>query len=212
MKFLLKQKIKRKFDDSNIVYVYPGNSEFIKLANRLEIQYSKSQRLQEKHLITDFYIFNKNDYYSLLLIFKAHINEKRTKFWDQDLLLQLIKLLKYIFERNTRAKEVERYSASQNAYDDKNTFLEIALEIARDINYPFFSYGYDEDPVNEYHHYIYYFEIENIGQVSFHSEKLFANVPEFPGQWIGKINEKFLFNLRDVKKLIKSGGVNNREI
>jgi hypothetical protein len=203
IKYLLKQKIKRKFDDSNIVHVYPGNPRFIKLANQLKIQYSKYKRLQGDYLITDFYIFNKNDYYWLLLIFKTQINEKRKQFWHQDLLIQLIKLLKYIFKRNNKAKEVEKYSASQNAYDDKNKFLEIALEIAKDINYSFFLYGYDEDPWNDYHHYIYYFEIKNLGQLSFHSSILFNNVPEFTGKWIGKINEKFPFNLRDVKSKIK---------
>lgn len=203
MKFLLKQKIKRKFEDSNIVYVYPGNPGFMKLANQLSIKYLKKQRQQGDYLITDFYIFNKNDYYWLLLIFKTHINKKREQFWNQDLLIQLIKLLKYIFKRNSRAKEVEKYSASQNAYYDKNKFLTIALEIARDINYPFFSYGYSEDPWNDYHHYIYYFQIENLGQVSFHSEKLFTNIPEFSGKWTGKINERFPFNLREVKSKIK---------
>jgi len=162
------------------------------------------QKQEGKYYITKYYLFDKDEYFQLLSQYKGKINEKRDQFWNQDPIIQLIKLLKYIFERNNRAKEVEKYSASQNAYDDKNKFLEIALEIARDINYSFFSYGYGEDPWNDYHHYIYYFQIENLGQLSFHSEKLFNNVPEFPSKWIGKINEKFPFNLRDVKSKIKN--------
>ena len=96
MKYLLKQKIKRIFNSFNEVHIYPGIPGFIKLANNMNIEYKKVKKQEGDYLITDFYIFNKKDYYWLLLFYKNQINKRRKKFWGQDPLIQLIKLLKYI--------------------------------------------------------------------------------------------------------------------
>lgn len=88
------------------------------------------------------------------------------------------------------------------AYDDKSNFLRIALDIAKEIQFPFFSYGFQEDPSESYYDVVYYFEIEKLGQISFHSSYLHNDVPEFPGKWTGIRNQNFPFGLRGVKKLI----------
>jgi len=204
MKYLLTQQIRRITMKNGEIKVYPGNAEFIKLANKLDIEYTEQQIWRGEYLVTRHYLFEKEDYFQVLEQYKKKIEKKRTAFHKQDPLVQLIKLLRYIFKRNTRAKEISIYSAIQNAYSDKTQFLKRALNIAQDIDYSFFQYGFGLDPSNEYHCYIYYFEIQNVGQVSFHSDILFDNIPEFPGEWSGIINEKFPFNLRDIKKLIRS--------
>jgi len=116
-------------------------------------------------------------------------------FYQKGLLVQLILILKYIFNRNIRAKEVQKYSARLNAYDDKTEFLGLALKIAKNIKNDNFTYGYQTDPGNSYHHYIYYFQLGK-NQVSFHNSFLFSDCPKFKGQWIGYRNECFPFKLR----------------
>ena len=107
-------------------------------------------------------------------------------------------MLKYIFKRNNRAKEVKKYSARLNAYDDKTEFLELGLRLAEKIKNEAFSYGYQTDPANSYHHYIYYFQLSD-KQISFHSERLFSDCPKFEGKWIGYRNESFPFKTPRIK-------------
>ena len=81
MKYLLKQRIKRKDQGFDSVRVYPGVPSFIKLANKLKIEYTKHKTQQGDHLVTDYYIFNKEDYSRLLSEYRQKINEKRDQFY-----------------------------------------------------------------------------------------------------------------------------------
>jgi len=201
MKFLLKHHIKSE-KEAGLVKVYPGTYNLINIANNINIPKTVMEKFDGDHLITEGYIFTVNDFYWLKVLYKQDLEKKRSEFFSLDPLIQVIKILKYIFKRNTDAKTVSKYYSSLNAYDDKTKFLKLALEISKKIKYPFFTHGFQEDPLNSYHNIIYYFEIENIGQVSFHSNILFPDIPPFSGEWIGIRNLKFPFDLRKVKKLI----------
>ena len=201
MKFLLKHHI--KFDKKDgLVKVYTGTYNLINIANNINIPKTVIEKFDGNHLITEGYIFTVNDFYWLKLLYEQDLEHKRTEFFSLDPLIQVIKILKYIFKRNTDAKRVSKHHSSLNAYDDKTTFLKLALEISRTIKYPFFKHGFQEDPLNSYHDIIYYFEIKDIGQVSFHSNILFLEVPPYSGEWIGSRNIKYPFDLRQIKKLI----------
>jgi len=200
MKFLLPQKIKKRKVEDGKIRVLAGNAGFIRHARQHIIQENKAYR--GKYLITESYDMLSDDYKKVLGEFKRMIEEKRKKFYTCSLLEQLILLLKYIFIRNKQAKLVEKYSAEVNAYNDKAQFLEMALNIAKNIETPNFQFGYQVDPDSTFHQIIYYFQIDE-KQVSFHSEQLYPGVPEFNGAWIGHRNESFPFNLREIKRLIK---------
>ena len=202
MKYLLKHRIKFEKKDG-LVKITPGTYNLIKVANNSNIPKTVIERFENNHLIIDGYIFTMNDFFWLKVFYKQDLVIKRSAFYLQDPLLQLIQIIKYIFKRNNDAKTVSKYHSSLNAYDDKTTFLKLALEISKKIKTPFFNYGYQEDPLNSYHKIIYFFEIEKVGQVSFHSNILFLEVPVFSGEWIGFQNIKFPFDLRKIKKMIR---------
>jgi len=201
MKFLLKQTV-RSHKKDGLVKVLPGVYNFIRIANKNKIPNQPIERIENNHVITIGYIFTKEDFSWLKILYKDFLEKKRSEFYSMDPLLQVIRILRYIFKRNNDAKNVCYYSNSLNAYDDKTTFLKLALAISNKIKYPFFKHGYQEDPLNSYHNIIYYFEIENMGQVSFHNSYLFEDVPAFSGEWIGIKNETFPFDLRKVKSLL----------
>ena len=203
MKFLLKHRIRCEKKE-NLIKVFTGTYNLINIANKNNIPKTVIEKFDGNHLITEGYIFTVNDFYWLKILYKEDLEKKRCEFFSTDPLLQVVRILKYIFKRNTDAKEVSKYYSSLNAYDDKTTFLKLALEISRKIKYSFFNYGFQEDPLNSYHKIIYYFEIESVGQVSFHSNILFPGTPEFSGEWIGTQNVKYPFDLRKVKKLINN--------
>ena len=204
MKYLLKQQVHIQHRNGH-VHVKPGCAGLIRMANKLNLDKDIIQEQRGEYLITTAYIFKEEDYYWLSLNYRAYLKEKRDKFYSQKPLIQLVKLLRYIFNRNIRAKEVSKYSSSIRAYNDKDLFLQKALDIAKTIQNTHFSYGYQEDPYETYYCYVYYFEIEDQGQISFHSNKLYPEVPLFPGEWIGNINEAYPFHLKQIKKIIKYG-------
>lgn len=193
MKYLLKQQLHYEKEET-LFHVYPNeySSNFIRLANRQELILQVNKEWNGKYSTIQSYDILENDFKRVLRRHKARIIEKRNKFYGQSLLVQLILILKYIFNRNIRAKEVQNYSAKLNAYDDKTEFLRLALNIAKRIQNDHFSYGYQTDPANSYHHYIYYFQIGD-KQVSFHNSFLYSNCPKFEGKWIGFRNERFPF-------------------
>lgn len=195
MKFLLKQKLHYKQENS-LFYIYPNgfSKDFIKMAKKrdliFEINYIWTGRY--KRIIS--YEILENDFKRLLNIHKSNILEKRKKFYEKEALVQLIIILKYIFKRNQRAKEVMIRSAKYKAYDDKNEFLKLALNIAKTITNDNFSYGFQEDPGTINYEDVYYFQLGN-KQISFHSDIYYLECPEFQGSWIGYRNETFPFKL-----------------
>jgi len=193
MKYLLKQRLSYKREQT-LFHVFPNeySSNFIRLANKQELILQVNKKWDGKYSTVESYDILENDFYRLKRQYVRKIEEKREKFYRKGLLVQLILILKYIFNRNIRAKEVQKYSARLNAYDDKTEFLKLALDIAEKVKNEAFSYGYQTDPANSYHHYIYYFQLDN-KQVSFHSERLFSDCPKFEGKWIGYRNETFPF-------------------
>ena len=203
MKYLLKQRvhIQRK---NGCVHIKPGCSGLIRMANKLNLDKKVIQEQKGEYLTTLLYIFKEEDYYWLSLNYREYLKKKRERFYSQEPLIQLVKLLRYIFNRNIRAKEVNKYYSSLQAYNDKDLFLQKALDIAKTIQNRLFSYGFQEDPNESYHNYIYYFEIEDQGQVSFHSNKLYPEIPLFQGEWIGFKNERFPFNLKQIKKHLRN--------
>jgi len=199
MKYLLKQRVHIQRRNGH-VFVKPGCSGLIRMANKLNLTKEIVQEQKGEYTITVAHIFTEEDYYWLSLNYREYLKQKRDKFYSQKPLIQLIKLLRYIYNRNIRAKEVSKYSSTIRAYNDKDFFLQKALDIAKTIENKHFSYGFQEDPNETFYRYIYYFEIEDQGQVSFHSDKLYLEVPLFSGEWIGIRNEIFPFNLKEVKK------------
>lgn len=202
MKYLLKQQLKYE-KEQTIYYVYPNqfSSGFIKLAKKRSLIFDINKSWDGNYSVIKSYEILENDFHRLLNIFNKKIKEKRKKFYNRPFLEQLILVLKYIFNRNTRAKEVSKYSAHTKAYNDKQDFLELALQIAKKITNKEFSYGVQEDPAANFYPYIYYFQVQK-KQVSFHSEILYSDCPEFKGKWIGYKNRTFPFNLREIKKLV----------
>lgn len=197
VKYLLKQRIRRKKEQS-IIHIFPNqfSSGLIKLARKKDIVKNINQSWNGKYFTIKSYDISINDYNILISLYKKKIEQKRKQFYDQDPLIQLILILKYIFKRNNKAKDNKKYSAIQKAYQDKQEFLEIALEIAKNIKNSNFLYGWQKDLMELYHPYVYYFQI-GTKQVSFHSDKLIANCPEFKGKWIGYRNKKFPFKIKN---------------
>ncbi len=201
MKFLLKQKLKYK-KIGFVYYLYPNqfSSQIIKQAKKKDAILDIEYKWNGKYRNVESYLILENDFKRLRAIFKKRITEKRNRFYQQACLIQLIQIVKYIFQRNNRAKENYKYSAIQKAYNDKQEFLDLALDIAKKIKIKEFSYGWQEDPTQSYHQYIYYFQLGN-KQVSFHSSKLIIECPEFQGVWIGYRNETFPFKIAKNKIL-----------
>ncbi|MCP6718891.1 MAG: hypothetical protein KJI71_01485 [Patescibacteria group bacterium] len=199
MKFLLKQKLNYK-KVGFIYYFYPNqfSSQIIKQAKKKDLILDINYKWHGKYRNVDSYLILENDFNRLRADFKKKILEKRARFYRKDPLTQLIQILKYIFQRNNRAKENRMYSAIQKAYNDKQGFLELALKIANKIERKVFSYGWQEDPQQSFHYYIYYFQLGS-KQVSFHSSELVLECPEFQGKWIGYKNKLFPFNLKIAK-------------
>lgn len=204
MKFLLKQKLNYR-KEQTIYYIYPNlfSSQIVREANKRGLILDVNKKWRGKYYNVDSYEILENDFKRLLTQYKKRIQEKRNRFYKKDPMIQLILILKYIFNRNIRAKEVSKYYASQKAYDDKKEFLELALNIAKNIKNNGFKYGFQEDPSQSYHNIIYYFQIGK-KQVSFHSNKLHSDCPKFKEKWIGYRNEEFPFKLKKIKKILKN--------
>lgn len=196
MKFLLKQQLHYE-QEQTIIYFYPNrfSRTIVSEAKRRDLIFDINYCFKNNHKIVQSYEILENDFKRLLTSYKNKILEKRSKFFARPLLDQLILILKYMFTRNLRAKEVIKYSASRNAYDDKDVFLRIALNIAKNIDIDNFKYGWGEDPGTINFEYVYYFEL-GAKQVSFHSSVLYDDVPEFRGNWIGYRNQTFPFKVR----------------
>lgn len=196
MKFLLKQNVSYK-KEGTIYRVYPNEFSryIIKEANKRELILETNKIWTGKYYQVNFYEILENDFKRLYNGYKRKIENKRKKFYSRPLLEQLFLILKYIFNRNNRAKEVDMRWARHNAYDDKQEFLIIALRIAANIRNDNFFYGFQEDPGTQKYNYIYYFQF-GTKQVSFHSPTLYSNVPKFEGKWNGIRNQKFPFRLR----------------
>ncbi len=196
MKFLLKQNLNYK-KVGFIYYLFPNqfSSQIIRLAKKKDVILDIEYKWIGKYRNVESYLILENDFKRLRNIFKKRIIEKRNRFHQQAYLIQLIQILKYIFQRNNRAKVNFKYSAIQKAYNDKQEFLDLALDIARKIKKNEFSYGWQEDPKQSYHQYIYYFQLGK-NQVSFHSSELILDIPEFQGNWIGYKNEMFPLKIK----------------
>ena len=195
MKFLLKQKLNYK-KVGFIYYLYPNqfSSQIIKQAKKKGVILDIEYKWNGKYRNVESYLILENDFKRLRVIFKKRIVEKRNRFHQQAPLIQLIQILEYIFQRNNRAKENYKYSAIQKAYNDKQVFLELAINIAKNIKRDDFCYGWQEDSKQDYYSYIYYFQLGK-KQVSFHSAKLILNSPEFQGTWFGHRNLSFPFKI-----------------
>lgn len=193
MKFLLKQKLNYK-KIGFVYFLYPNqfSSDIVKQAKKNNLVLDIEYKWNGKYRNVESYLILENDFKRLRAIFKKRIIEKRNRFHQQAYAIQLNQILKYIFQRNNRAKENFKYSAIQKAYNDKQEFLDLALDIAKKISNEEFNYGWQEDPKQSYHPYIYYFQIGS-RQISFHSNQLRLDCPEFQGTWIGYRNEKFPF-------------------
>ena len=203
MRFLLKQKLRFK-KENTLYYIFPNqySSQFIRIAKKLDLIFDINERWENNRRIIESYEILENDFKKTYQIFRSKIEEKRKKFFNRPFLEQLILVLRYIFNRNQRAKEVSSYSRTQKAYNDKQEFLELALNIAKKIRDENFSYGWALDPSQEYYKYIYYFQYKD-KQVSFHSKRLYSNYPKFKGQWIGYRDDDFPFKLHEIKILQK---------
>ncbi|MBD3212360.1 MAG: hypothetical protein GF311_07115 [Candidatus Lokiarchaeota archaeon] len=202
MKYLLKQRLDFK-KEKTLYYLYPNSfsRKFVKIAKKEGLIFDVNYRWVNKHRIVRDYEILENDFKKVFKIFRIQIEDKRKKFYRRPYLEQLLLVLRYLFKRNKRAKRVNRYSATQKAYEDKSRFLGIALDIAKKIKHEHFSFGWQEDPGTINFEYVYYFQFRE-KQISFHSPQLYPNVPEFEGQWIGNINETFPFDLRSIKKYL----------
>jgi hypothetical protein len=202
MKFLLPQKLNFK-KDHTFFYIYPNHCsrQFIRIAKDLDLIFNITYTWSNGHQTIEKYEILENDFKFIFKCFRSKIEKKRKKFYSRPALEQLILLLKYIFKRNMKAKQVRKFSARQKAYEDKNQFLRLALNISKNIKNHHFSFGWQEDPGTINFEYVYYFQFKN-KQVSFHSDKLYLDVPEFEGQWIGHPNETFPFDLRVIKKYL----------
>ncbi len=198
MKFLLKQKLNYK-KEGFIYSFYPNqfSSQIIKQAKKKDLILDINYKWSGKYRIVDSYLILENNFKRLRADFKKKILEKRRRFYQQKDLIQLIEILKYIFQRNNRAKENRMFSSIQKAYYDKQIFLELALRVAKKIRRKDFLYGWNEDPRQLFHNYIYYFQFGK-KQVSFHSDVLVLECPEFQGAWIGYRNESFPFKLKAI--------------
>ena len=198
MKFLLKQNLNYK-KVGFIYYLFPNqfSSQIIRLAQKREVIFDTEYKWNGKYRNVESYLILENDFKRLRANFKKRIIEKRNRFYQQDHLIQLIQILKYIFQRNNRAKENFKYSAIQKAYNDKQEFLDLALDIAKKITNEEFSYGWQEDPKQSYQQYLYYFQIGS-NQISFHSNELRLDCPEFRGVWIGYRNLSFPFKMSKI--------------
>jgi len=202
MKFLLKQHLNYKQIET-IFFLYPNqfSSIIIKEANKKDLILEKNYTFRGKYRIIQSYLILENDFRRLLNQYKHKIKTKRTKFYGRSYLEQLILILRYMFNRNSRAKEVSKRWAKYKAYDDKQEFLKLALEIAAKIKNKDFSYGWQEDPGAINFEYVYYFQLGK-KQVSFHSAELYLDAPEFHGKWIGYRNERFPMGLSQIKQFI----------
>lgn len=195
MKYLLKQHLHFK-REGPIYRLYPNqfSGQIIKEANKNQLILDINKTWTGKYYNVNFYEILENDFKRLLMHYKQEIEIKREKFYNRPHLEQLILILKYIYTRNNRAKEVSKRYARYKAYDDKKEFLELALNIAKAIRDDNFQYGFQVDPGRPDHMIIYYFQLGK-KQVSFHSDITYNDVPEFKGKWNGKRNESFPFRI-----------------
>lgn len=210
MKFLLKQRIeKRKVIGAYLIY--PGNAEFIKLANKMNLVQDVKKHWDNDYFVVEYYIIFEKDFLKLSKLYKQKLEEKRNNFYSKHPLIQLQRLLKYIFERNSKAKQNKKYYNKIKAYSDKSQFLEMALDIAKTIENKHFSYGFQEDINSINFEYVYFFQIFD-KQVSFHSDRLHGDIPDFEGKWNGIRNDKFPFTMNIVKKAIKNGVIKKMKL
>ncbi|MFX1453779.1 MAG: hypothetical protein ACFFDB_00255 [Promethearchaeota archaeon] len=193
MKFLLKQYL--NFEVKGMITILRPNkfsSRFVRIAKKKGYIISEKKTWRNGYYIIDYYLFWTYHFKQCFREHKKYIIKKREKFYKKNDLSQLIQLLDYIFDRNKKAHMNKNPSAIQKAYKDKQQFLEIAIQFAKNIKVSYFSYGWTEDLECEYAPYIYYFQIKNL-QVSFHSKKLIDNCPEFPYEWVGYRNLTYPF-------------------
>lgn len=198
MKYLLKQSIDFKTDTSGLfIELFPNNfsRSLVREANKKKLILSTSYTYRYGYKAVHNYLFFRHSFLALLDKYQKKIQTKRDKFYKKKPLTQLILVLKYIFQRNIRAKEVFKRSAKYKAYDDKEDFLRIALDIAKEVRYKQFSYGWEEDVHAINYEYVYYFQLKD-KQVSFHSSKLYLDVPEFQGTWTGIRNTDFPLKIK----------------
>lgn len=202
MRFLLKQRLEFK-KKKTIFYLYPNEFSryIVRKANEADLIFDTKYIWENGYRNVEHYEILENDFKFLFKKFKTRILRKREKFSARPPLEKLILILRYCFKRNNNAKSCDRWSATQKAYDDKSRFLRIALDIAKNIKLSGFSYGWQEDPSEPHFCYIYYFQFKD-KQVSFHSPKLYQDVPQFKGRWIGYRNDSFPFDLRKMKKYV----------
>jgi len=195
MKYLLKQRLRYE-KVQTAIFLYPNQFSrwIVREANKHDLILETEYKFRGKYRIINYYVILENDFKKLLQKYKKLILDRREKFYNRSYLDQLLLILNYIFKRNNRAKEVLKRSAKYKAYNDKDSFLRLALNIAKKISNPDFKYGWGEDPAAINYEYVYYFQLGS-KQVSFHSDELYLGVPEFKDMWIGYKNERFPFKL-----------------
>lgn len=185
---------------------HSGNAYFTRLGNKLGlINGMRSLSLNDHSIV--IYFISKENLKALIKTYKTRIKQRKDKLYGLPTIVQLVAFLKYIFIRNKRAKELFGVFRVK-AYEDKNLYLSIALDIAKEVSkteIEWFDYGVEEDEHEEsIFKYIYYFEFKDI-QISFHSDILYSNVPKFNKEWNGINNESFPIRITQIRKWLKNG-------
>jgi hypothetical protein len=132
------------------------------------------------------------------------LQKKAREKWNQyPKIFQLIDLLRKGFNANLGAKNVLTRGQRCRCYGRKDRFMQKAIELAKEINLPFFFWGcqYDRSCIN--YEVVLYFQIGS-DQISFHTHSLFDAI-EFPGSWIGIEQYTYPFSISKVKKLAFKG-------
>ena len=139
------------------------------------------------------------------------LQEKMRKKWEQyPKIFQLIDILSKALNSNKGAKNVHTRGHKANCYMRKESFIEKAISLARQINLPFFSWGcqYDHKCIN--YEVVLYFQIGD-KQVSFHTSEIYE-APKFSGAWIGYDQFSFPFSITHAKQLAKQYVIDPKQI
>jgi len=200
-------------EDGNHVLINTGYQKFLNLCKKKCEPESIGHfegNARRSYFIRDGWRVTKSIFNDCIRSFEEMQNKSVEKWKKQPNIFKLIAFLRLLFKRNQDAHKNLKLSTRSNAFAAKNKYLRAAINLAHEINLPFFKWGVELDPECVNYEIIVYFQIGG-DQISFHTDYI-APAPKFDGHWIGYGQMKFPFSFHKIRRLLKESNIQLNEL
>lgn len=207
------ERIIKNAESENGILIPPGYIKFVNICRKLGFveKIESWKRYGQRHYRkTEGYSVSKKTFKAAVIEFNEIRDKYREKWENYPKIFKLVDILRKSWKSNKGAKNVYSRNTRSRLYGRKERFIWRAIELAKEINLPFFSWGCNMDYSCVNYNVVLYFQIGD-EQVSFHTDYL-DNVPEFQGEWIGFEQYTFPLSITKVKKIAKKYGIKAKDI